>query len=424
VIPRKPCQHKLLRCLNQYELIRKYECARCHGVIVCQCDEVRGNRFLPHQLKYGSRLDTQERVAVTDGFHPKICNECRGEPPEPCPKSARRGSTSKIKRYYWREIAFRRMELFAAMTGGGDVASMPQDGLKSFRNAASAQALEEVKRQHEVSPKYAYLEVSQEKVLRDCKVEVLNLEGLYSASLPGERARIVSGQGEVSAESYASSYFQDEGYETLKLESRPFHVLFGVYMWLLIQDPTDDHVRISGFGDRHAFDRGEKGQIVWTAKPSDFGTPGYGKRRASAIAAHLSPQQFTDENMQWLFDYWLEPSENLRQYLWAHRTADVDTARELITILPANVVVRMLEYLVNDYWGRFLGWPDLGVHRPGEWFLAEVKSSSDKLSEQQKTWIQGNHGLLRLPYKLVKIHRKSDKQRTVRRRDIRTESAP
>jgi hypothetical protein len=34
-----------------------------------------------------------------------------------------------------------------------------------------------------------------------------------------------------------------------------------------------------------------------------------------------------------------------------------------------------------------------------------VKSSGDKLSDDQKRWIEDNHRRLKLPFKLVKIHK-------------------
>jgi hypothetical protein len=66
----------------------------------------------------------------------------------------------------------------------------------------------------------------------------------------------------------------------------------------------------------------------------------------------------------------------------------------------------VLRYLVGDYWNRYLGWPDLLAHKGSEYFFVEVKSSKDRLSENQKSWIQGNWAELKLPFKLVKIHRK------------------
>ena len=47
------------------------------------------------------------------------------------------------------------------------------------------------------------------------------------------------------------------------------------------------------------------------------------------------------------------------------------------------------------------------VHNSEEFVFAEVKSSKDKLSEDQKQWIQGNAEYLGFPFKLVKVHRKA-----------------
>jgi hypothetical protein len=62
--------------------------------------------------------------------------------------------------------------------------------------------------------------------------------------------------------------------------------------------------------------------------------------------------------------------------------------------------------LSNDYWKRYLGWPDLLVYKNDEYFFVEVKSSKDKLSLNQKEWIKGNHDFLKLPFRILKIHKK------------------
>ena len=106
-----------------------------------------------------------------------------------------------------------------------------------------------------------------------------------------------------------------------------------------------------------------------------------------------------------LFDYWRAPSERLRQYLWAHRDADVDRARQLIEILDADAILVILRYLIEDYWGRYLGWPDLLLWRHDQVMLVEVKSSSDRLSAEQMQWIADNHDILKLPFRVAKLHR-------------------
>src|SRR5664279_5163831 len=95
------CPHSQVDCLNPYELVRKYRCSVCSAVMMCQCDEVRARRFLPHQLRVGHELDTRREVEVTYGFQPRICRECRGLMPIAEPRSATHGRTSKLRRYYW-----------------------------------------------------------------------------------------------------------------------------------------------------------------------------------------------------------------------------------------------------------------------------------------------------------------------------------
>jgi hypothetical protein len=118
----------------------------------------------------------------------------------------------------------------------------------------------------------------------------------------------------------------------------------------------------------------------------------------------------TEENLTWLFDYWVPYSEGLRQYLWAHRETDIEKARDVVEVLPAHVIISILKYLVSDYWGHHLGWPDLLIYKDTDYFFVEVKSSKDKLSEDQKRWVADNHNYLKLPFKILKIHRKSVQQ--------------
>jgi hypothetical protein len=69
-----------------------------------------------------------------------------------------------------------------------------------------------------------------------------------------------------------------------------------------------------------------------------------------------------------------------------------------------------MRYLAEDYWGRYLGWPDLVSWRedsngPEDIAFVEVKSSNDKLSDYQRSWIEGNHKHLQLLFRIAKVHR-------------------
>jgi VRR-NUC domain-containing protein len=239
-------------------------------------------------------------------------------------------------------------------------------------------------------------------------VEVLPVKGAYASNPADRRAIIMDGAGPCNVEEYACRHFRSLEYSAVIVENSPIHVLFGVYMSPVIQDPADPHSQIVGFGDRHLFDAGMPGKIVWTRLPGDFGKPEYGVRRAEAIKKHLSAVICEPLELQRLFDQWLGPSEDLRQYLWAHRNEQIQVARQLINILPSVALIEMLRYLIEDYWGRRAGWPDLLVYRDNEFFFAEVKSAGDKLGKSQERRVRDNRERLHFPFKLVKVLKRLD----------------
>jgi hypothetical protein len=389
-------------CLNPYELIRKYRCAACKAVMMCACDEAFGTRFLSHQLTEATELRSQKRCRVTHGFHQTICPVCRGLPAEPAPQDEGYRSASKIKRYYWRELWFetwrRQADWEEAHPSAGD------EERSAAHEHIESEVLRFIKELHATNPKYVFNEPSQAEVLERYKVDVIGLQVPYVA-MPHRGAVIEGKHGAVSPEAFATRHFESQGWSVMTLESQPFHALFGVMMWSLIQDMYDPLVQMVGFAEKTAVDAGTKPGHVWSFLPSDFGSEGYGVRRNRAIAKHFGEIAHHADDLLWLFDYWQPYSEELRQYLWAHREKDVQRARRLVEILPPPTIFKILRYLVEAYWDRYLGWPDLLVYREQTVELVEVKSSNDKLSAKQKRWIADNSTLLHLPFRLLKLHR-------------------
>lgn len=403
------CVHPSVACLNQHELIRKYRCSDCGGIMMCACDEAFGRRFLSHQLGHGRELETAVEVPVTLGFQQGICNPCRGLPAMAAPAAEGYGRTSKIKRYYWREL------FFAERVRQADWSDAHPDAGDDERAAAfkqiEADVLEEVKAEHRRAPRYQFSEPSQAEILARHAVDIEALAADY-VELP-EKGAVIAMEGRtVSVEAYVRRHYEAQGWSAIDLESRPFHALFGVLMWMLIEDPADSKGRMVGYGSRTAFEQRTKGEMIWAIQPEDFGTAGYGKRRARAIRRHFDQIVFDRDELLWLFDYWRPYSEALRQYLWAHNDSDVDRARRLIEILPPATIRAILDYLVADYWGRYLGWPDMLLWRGDDILMIEVKSSSDRLSGDQKNWIADNATILKLPFRIVKVHRRSGARRT------------
>lgn len=397
------CLHSTVRCLNEFELIRKYRCESCGAVMMCACDESVGRKFLALQLEFGVELDTKRQVRVTAGFQPKVCEECRGLPLTPHPKSASPGRTSKIARYYWRELAFETLKRFDvwAQTRGPCTRTPAED--TEIKNKIRRDVLEELKSLHETAPKYTFSKTRTPEIIDKYGVEVVPLKGTYVNSHTKKRAIIMDSAGSCSVEEYACRHFRSQGYGAVIIENQPIRVLFGVYMSPVIQDVTDPRTRTVGISDRRPSDGAARGKISWIVLPEDFGTQGYGVRRAEAIRKHLSAMICEPRELQRLFDLWLGPSEDLRQYLSGDQIDQVRVSRQLINILPAVAIIEILQYLIEDYWGRRAGWPDLLVYRGNEFFFAEVKSAADKLGERQERWIRDNHERLRFPFKLVEV---------------------
>ena len=376
--------------------------------MMCACDEDFARKYLSHQIREATELESKIRLSVTIGFQKNICDKCRGLPEKAYPMAEIYGRGSKVQRYYWREIAFetiKRFENWSRKEGYSDwlVAMLAH---KDVHKEIEREVVKEINELHKRTPKYTYEEESQDEIISKYNVEVIKLDGVY-VKTPNRKVSILGGKTICSAEEYVQRYLDDLGFNVLVTESVPFHVIFGVFMWLLIQDPADRLNRLASFGDRNAFDKGTEGKLISTFLPEDFGSSGYYERRKETIKAHLGSIPEDKDELFWTFDYWIEPSNDFRQYLWAHRQNDIETAKRLLNILPPKIIKQILKFLIQDYYHRYLGWPDMLVFRDEQYFFAEVKSSKDKLREDQKDWIRNNALYLKLPFKVYKIHKKA-----------------
>jgi hypothetical protein len=217
----RPCSHPVVVCLNEFEFVRKYRCTDCSGVMLCACDEDVGREFLPHQLKVASEYGTHARLPVTLGFQQRICRECRGVPPEAHPVAAIHGRTSKIKRYYWREIWFLEQRLLQkwALAHGLSPKELTGPEADTAPEEASEQALDEIKKLHAERPKYVFAEESQDALLRRLDVAIVDLRVTYARKSEDRRAQVFDEAERVSVEEYVTRHYQRDGWSVLRLES-------------------------------------------------------------------------------------------------------------------------------------------------------------------------------------------------------------
>lgn len=274
--------------------------------MICSCEKEFACRYLSHQITYGVELETQDRIKVTGGFSSSLCNSCRGLPEDPAPKSKTIGRTSKILRYYWREIAMQTILEFAGWAQNEGFSDWT-DVLIEHRDKyefIERKVVEEIKARHARSPKYLYADASSDAAIKAYRVEVVDLNAVYSVN--GTKGRqIVDGSDVISPEEFVARHYKAKGYNSLLIESAPFHVLFGVFTWLLVEAHDDPEQRIVTFGERHAYGAGRSGSRIQMVLPSDVGTAGYFRRRSKAIDEHLNliPEDRGDRHeLIWQFD--------------------------------------------------------------------------------------------------------------------------
>src|ERR1700730_11010380 len=65
-------------------------------------------------------------------------------------------------------------------------------------------------------------------------IEVITLTATYATDR-GRRVMIMDGSEACSVEEYARRHFNRSGYRATLLENGPIHVLFGTYMWPVLQ---------------------------------------------------------------------------------------------------------------------------------------------------------------------------------------------
>ena len=397
------CSHDTVRLLSRHEIIRKYECEDCRAVMACSCDESFAKRFLPHQIDSATDDKTGQRVA-SGGFAAGLCNECRGLPAVPSPRAEGYRSGGKVERYYWREIYMEwQRRLDAWCVARGLERNSREIQVLERSEAIRREVVNEMRASAAANPKYDMTERSAADVLAAAGVETIDMQGTYVADT--QEAALLRGGEVMDVEEYVQRELQDDGWTAIRCESRPFHALFGCLMWLWVQDSADPLNRIVGLGGRDGIETDGNG-IVWTQLPEDFGHPNHALRRAADLDEHMEHFLPDDtEELLALFDYWLEPSLGFRAYLWAHDDDTTDTAIEIVETVGARTTKRILRFLAEGYWARYLGWPDFLVHRDAAWFLAEVKSSKDRLSGDQKAWFEANAAHLGLPAKVIKVHR-------------------
>src|SRR4051794_40221403 len=94
------------------------------------------------------------------------------------------------------------------------------------------------------------------------QVEIVDLTGIYVRKAGMKSAAILDGVEPCRVEEFAARHFRRSGFEATFLESEPFGVLFGVYLWSVIQDRGDRQVRTVGIMAHPGYAHGESSEVI------------------------------------------------------------------------------------------------------------------------------------------------------------------
>lgn len=271
-----------------------------------------------------------------------------------------------------------------------------------------------VRAEHKVSPRYDTDRSSDQEILETHLVVTETIPACYLTPTVGGRTKVVPvGTDDptvaVGVEEFVEAKLHSEGLSTLFCESRPFQCLFGTLLGTWVCSPADERGRTVAFGGRDGVGA-DHNDLIWCILPEDFGTANHALRRKDELDGHIARLPDTTPGLLRAYDELLEPSRPLRQYLWAYTADDEARARECLRVLGVEATRRIVRFLAEDYWARYLGWPDLLVWKetddgPTDPRFVEVKSSKDSLTDDQRQWIVGNSTVLRFPFRIAKVHR-------------------
>ena len=220
------CQHHDVRCLNHYDIFRKFECVSCQLVVMCACEQELALKFLPHQTRRGHEFGTRKEYPVW-GFVPGVCPECRGSGIEPHPKSEASRIKGKVARFYWREI----FKTYCGLISKWALVHREMfDGLLGFEAAfpREAKALQAAARKHwqdihKRQPKYDMREPTLRERIGETSIPERVFEAGYEKveTTNGHVGKWCSANGDlVSAEEIANERFVELGYDVVRCERR------------------------------------------------------------------------------------------------------------------------------------------------------------------------------------------------------------
>ena len=77
---------------------------------------------------------------------------------------------------------------------------------------------------------------------------------------------------------------------------------------------------------------------------------------------------------------------SLRKQLGGDEDYSIELTRDALENVPHNIILKMIKWVIQDFYERGNGWPDLLCIKSNEYKFVEVKSPRDKIRPEQFNW--------------------------------------
>jgi hypothetical protein len=219
-----------------------------------------------------------------------------------------------------------------------------------------------------------------------------NVEVEKVSTPQGGKAKYILNGKEYFAEEVAINHYKSLGYEALWTENTYWWMLMSLLFWDVIFAKVRGAVSVSVSGvqvevspDEENFEDLFQQTIRLNGIPSDFFTPEFYGRRKELIRNKL--QELLNSNIeQRLIESY---KQNYGKYCRPIENWDKFKLEDLLIAVrkvEKEKLLKILERLITDFTNNRAGMADLIANSDKDFFFAEVKSESDKISERQKEW--------------------------------------
>jgi hypothetical protein len=370
-------------------------CTKCGEIFICECDKEIALTLLPHHIKTAREFGTDVRYEIK-GFLPNICETCRGLPETPNPM--RYGN--KIDRYYWREISKTYYLSILEWLKRNNVKIQHIREFESKYPNISKKLKSEAKQTwtkfHKKNPKYDMIEPTQDYYLKNIQISSVEIPIKFKIKKFKKNITtwLINNKEYEILEAAITHFYKNEGYNVWFCESKLISTLIGVFG--ILAPHYNPGIRLSwnhiteNWPERYQINENDL-----LNKYIRHGTREYYLRQELEVNNLINILTNTKDLIR-LFEFLLQREINffenkprfmsLREQLGGEEEYSIELTRDALENVPHNIILKMIKWVILDFYERRNGWPDLLCTKSNKYKFVEVKSPRDKIRPEQFDW--------------------------------------